>query len=267
MSALPVRPQEAEALASMARGIAHDFNSMLVAIVGYGELAQQCAGKGSPLSRYLDNIMLAANCAHELADRFLAFSRTGLTHRTPSAIQRVVAEALELLKGSLPPCIRLEQALSASNAQVIGDRTQLCRVIMNLCTNAAHAMPKGGVLHVCLEPQRVAASCGCDRGELSVGAYVCLTIGDSGIGIAPEVLGRIFDPSFTTKPVDEGNGLGLWLVDEIVAEFRGAIQVFSSLGLGSTFKIWLPVARESSRRVTRDLYDSSVTPAPHEQKS
>jgi hypothetical protein len=259
MSTLPVRSQKMEALGMRAGGIAHDFNSMLAPIMGYGELAQQCVGEGSPLRRYLDNIMLAASRARELADRILAFSRTGLTHRTPVVIQRVVAEALELLKVSLPPHVRLEQELSASNTRVIGDPTQLHRVITNLCSNAGHAMPKGGVLHARLEPQRVSTSCACSRGELSVGAYVCLTIRDSGTGIAPEILERMFDPFFTTKAVDEGTGLGLWLVDEIVAEFDGAIDVSSTLGVGTTFKVWLPVAAESTRPVTSTQSASDVT--------
>jgi C4-dicarboxylate-specific signal transduction histidine kinase len=129
MSALPVRSQKMEALGTMAGGIAHDFNSTLVPAMGYGELAQQCVGEGSPLRRYLDNIMLAASRPRELADRVLAFGRTGLTHRTPVEIQRVVAEALELLKVSLPPCVRLGQARSASNALVITDPAQLHRII------------------------------------------------------------------------------------------------------------------------------------------
>ena len=129
MSTLPVRSQKMEALGMRAGGIAHDFNSMLAPIMGYGELAQQCVGEGSPLRRYLDDVMLAASRARELADRILAFSRTGLTHRTPVAIQRVVAEALELLKVGLPPYIRLVKALSASDALVIADPMPLHRDI------------------------------------------------------------------------------------------------------------------------------------------
>jgi signal transduction histidine kinase len=130
MSALPVRSQMMEALGTMAGGIAHDFNSMLGPIMGYGELAQQCVGEGTPLRRYPDNIMLAASRPRELADRIVAFSRTEHIHCIPVAFQRVVAEALELLKVSLPPHVRLEQALSASNARVISDPTQLHRVIL-----------------------------------------------------------------------------------------------------------------------------------------
>lgn len=262
---MKARSQKTEALGTMAGGIAHDFNSMLAPIMGYGELAQQCVAEGSPLRRYLDNIMLAASRAHKLADRILAFSRTGLTQRTSIAIQPVVDEALELLKVSLPPHVRLEQTLSASNSRVIGDPTQLYRVITNICSNAEHAMLKGGVLHVRLEPQRVAASYACSRGELSIGPYVCLTIRDSGIGIEPEILERIFDPFFTTKAVDEGTGLGLWLVDEIVAEFNGAIDVSSSVGIGTTFKVWLPVVAESTRPGTSNLYHLAVTAEPRER--
>jgi signal transduction histidine kinase len=136
MSALPVRSQKMEALGTIAGGIVHDFNSMLVPIISYGGLAQQRVGEGSPLRRYLDNIMLAASRPRELADRVLSFGRTGLTHRTPFRFNAWWPRRSNL-KVSLPPYVRLGNALSASNALVIADPAQLHRIIvfkLDLCS-------------------------------------------------------------------------------------------------------------------------------------
>jgi len=236
--------QKMEAVGTLAGGIAHDFNNILGAIVGYGELAQEQAPEGSALRRYLDNIMHAACRARALVDRILGFSRSGLAEQVPIAIQGMVAETLELLQASLPANIRLEKDLSAPDAALIGDETRLHQVTMNLCTNAAQAMPEGGVLRVTLKQLRLAAPRTLSRGQLAAGAYVLVTVGDSGIGIPPEILQRIFDPFFTTKRVGEGTGLGLSLVDGIVADLGGAIEVSSVMGEGTTFRIWLPTTAE-----------------------
>lgn len=244
MSAVPAETR-LEILGTMAGGIAHDFNSMLVPIIGYGELAQQYARDGTPLRRYLDNIMLAASLARELADRVLAFSRSKPATLAPIAVQGLVAGALELIEVSLPTNIRLEKVFLASDTTVVGNEAQLHQIVMNLCGNAAHAMPRGGVLQVRLERSRVAATCTCSRGGLSVGDYVCLAVSDSGTGMAPQILEQIFEPFFTTRPPGEGTGLGLSLVDRIVADCGGAIEVSSVVGGGTTFHVWLPATAES----------------------
>lgn len=241
--------QKMEALGTLAGGIAHDFNNILGSIVGYGELAQQQAPEGSSLRRYLDNVMHAAGRARSLVDRILGFSRTGLAERVPVDIQAVVIETLELLQSSLARNIRLEKSLCAEGATVVGDETQLHQVTMNLCTNALQAMPEGGVLRVALEPVGLAAPLALSRGQLAAGDYVRLTVSDSGAGIRAELLERIFDPFFTTKRVGEGTGLGLSLVHGIIADLRGAIEVSSTTGKGSTFSIWLPKGREIAKPV------------------
>jgi signal transduction histidine kinase/ActR/RegA family two-component response regulator len=244
--------QKMEAIGTLAGGIAHDFNNILGAIVGYGEFAQQQAPEGSALRRYLDNVMHAAGRARALVDRILGFSRSGLAEQVPVAIQRVVAETLELLGASLPPSIRLERELEAPDAALIGDETRLHQVTMNLCTNAAQAMPEGGVLHVRLEQLQLAARRTLSRGHLAAGSYVCLTIRDTGTGIPPEIAGRIFDPFFTTKAVGEGTGLGLAMVDGIILDLGGAIEVSSQVGEGTTFKIWLPTTDQKPRLVAAE---------------
>jgi PAS domain S-box-containing protein len=241
--------QKLEAIGTMAGGIAHDFNNVLGAILGYGELAQQNAAKGSALRRYLDNVMHAAERARLLVEGILGFSRSGIGERAPVNIRSVVGETLELLKASLPERIRIECRIDAGDAAVIGDATYLHQVTMNLCTNAIQAMEHGGVLGVVLERIDVQETRALSRGVLVPGPFVRLTVSDTGAGIPPAVLERMFDPFFTTKSVGEGTGLGLSLVHGIVADLGGAIEVITETGRGTRFEIWLPVAGEISAPV------------------
>jgi PAS domain S-box-containing protein len=248
--------QKMEAIGTLAGGIAHDFNNILGAILGYGELALQHSAEGSALRRYLDNVLHAAGRAKSLVDRILGFSRSGLGERAPVHVQSITEETLELLSASLPAGIRLEQKLSAGNAAVIGDATRLHQVVMNLCTNAFHAMEHGGILSVTLECINLSEPRSLSRGTLAPGPHVRLTVSDSGNGIAPEVFERIFDPFFTTKGVGEGTGLGLSVVHGIVTDLGGAIQVTTQAGRGTTFEVWLPETGEfvdPSSQLVREL--------------
>src|ERR1700733_5049101 len=238
--------QKMEAIGTLAGGIAHDFNNILGAILGYGELAHQQSAEGSPLRRYLDNVMHAAERAQILIERILGFSRSGLGDRAPVNVQFVIEETLELLEASLPAGIRLESSISSGNAAVIGDATYLHQVAMNLCTNAVQAMERGGTLRVILEPIDVTESRALSRGLIHAGSYVRLIVSDTGVGIPPAVLERMFDPFFTTKGVGQGTGLGLSLVHGIVIDLGGAIDVTSKAGEGTTFEIWLPIAGETA---------------------
>src|SRR4029450_11944243 len=171
-------------------------------------------------------------------------------------VQSVIEETLELLAASLAPGVRLERHLDAGDAAIIGDATQLHQVAMNLCTNALQAMENGGVLMVTLDRAAVAQASTLSHGTLPRGAYVRLSVSDTGSGIPAQVLDRIFDPFFTTKGVGEGTGLGLALVHGIVADLGGAIDVSTLEGRGTTFAIWLPIqgeAAQSERDVARAL--------------
>jgi PAS domain S-box-containing protein len=248
--------QKLEAIGTLAGGIAHDFNNILGAILGYGELAHQLSAEGTPLRRYLDNVMHAAERAQMLIERILGFSRSGLGDRAPVNVQFVIEETLELLEASLPAGIRLESTIESGNAAVIGDATYLHQVAMNLCTNAVQAMEKGGTLRVLLECIDVSEPRTLSRGLLNPGTHVRLTVSDTGVGIPAAVLERMFDPFFTTKGVGQGTGLGLSLVHGIVSDLGGAIDVASKAGEGTTFEIWLPVAGEiamPSLQATRAL--------------
>jgi len=236
--------QKMEAIGTLAGGIAHDFNNILGAILGYGELALQEAAQESALRRYLDNVMHATERGKILVERILGFSRSGLGDREPVNVQSVVMETLELLGASLPPGIVLESKIAAGNAAVIGDATYLHQVAMNLCTNAIHAMQGDGKLTVTLERRQLTEESTLARGSLGPGPYVRLVIADTGAGIPPDVLDRMFCPFFTTKEVGEGTGLGLSLVHGIVTDLGGAIDVTTKVGEGTTVEIWLPVAGE-----------------------
>jgi PAS domain S-box-containing protein len=247
--------QKMEAIGTLAGGIAHDFNNILGAILGYGELAQEHSVHDSTLRRYVDNVMHAAGRAKVLVDRILGFSRSGLGERVHVHVQSVVEETLELIAASLPANIRLEKKLDAGDAALIGDSTQLHQVAMNLCTNAVHAMERGGTLTVLLERIRLIENRSLSRGACSPGTYARLIIKDTGAGIAPAVLERIFDPFFTTKDVGEGTGLGLSLVHGIVTDLGGAIDVSTTPGIGTSFEIWLPIATETGKPVVETARD------------
>ncbi|MET0535378.1 MAG: CHASE domain-containing protein [Steroidobacter sp.] len=248
-----------EAMGTLAGGIAHDFNNILGAILGYGELAQNEVQQGSSLRRYVDSVMSAGQRAKSLVARILAFSRSGLGQRLPVHVQSVVAEALDLLSASLPDDVRLERELAADDAAVIGDPTQIHQVVLNLGTNAIHAMKNGGVLGVRLDMATVDVPVTLVTGTIDRGEYVRLAVSDTGLGIEPGLRDRIFDPFFTTKGVGVGTGLGLSLVHGIAADLGGGVDVQSELGRGTTFEVYLPC----SGRVSHTDPEREALPLGH----
>jgi predicted ATPase/signal transduction histidine kinase/CheY-like chemotaxis protein len=234
-----------EAIGRLAGGVAHDFNNILGAILGYGELVQTCLVEGSSGRRHIDQVIQAGARGKGLVDRILAFSRSGIGVRVLVPVQSVVEETLELLAASLPSGVRLEKRLNALHTTVYGDPTQFHQVVMNLCTNAVHAMVRSGELTVALEPSMLTEGRLLSHGALSAGNYVRLSVRDTGSGIPPAVLERMFDPFFTTKRVGDGTGLGLALVHGIVSDFGGVIDVTTQLGVGSVFSIWIPAVGRS----------------------
>jgi len=175
-----------------------------------------------------------------LVEQILSYSRSQRGKRAPTDLGRIVAETLELVRGSLPSGIRLESELPDSPLYVVGDPTQLHQVTMNLCTNACHAMAQGGVLRVALAVEAIEAERVLAHSTLHPGAYARLTVADTGSGMDEATLARIFEPFFTTKEVGKGTGLGLSLVYGIVTDSAGAVDVASAPGRGSTFSIYLP---------------------------
>jgi signal transduction histidine kinase len=192
------------------------------------------------MRRYVNNIMIAGRRAKSLVEHLLAFTSSGPGERIPVHARSVVAEALDLISGSLPAGVRLQSELHAGDAAVMGDPTQIHRAVMNLFTNAIQAMKSGGALTVSLDLLTLADSRAFATATLSRGEYIRLLVRDSGIGIAPEVLEHIFEPFFTTKQAGAGTGLGLSLVQGIVSDLGGAVDVESEPGRGSAFTVLLP---------------------------
>jgi PAS domain S-box-containing protein len=231
--------EKMEAVGRLAGGIAHDFNNVLAGVFAYGEMLFEETPEDSPLRRYAKNVLTAATRGRALVEQILAYSRSQLGKRGPVDVTHVVAETLELLRGSLPTDIRLEVSAPKLPLMVIGDPTQLHQVVMNMCSNAIHAMDGGGTLRVALEAADLVAERALSHGTVGTGCYVRLTIQDSGSGMEAATLSRIFEPFFTTKEIGRGTGLGLSLVYAIVTDAGGAIDVKSALGQGSTFSIYL----------------------------
>lgn len=233
--------QKMESLGTLAGGIAHDFNNILSGILGYTELALEKT-KGSPtLSKYLDEVYGAGLRAAELTKQILTFSRRTDVECTPLKIEPIILQALRLLRSTLPTSIEFEVKIDHKLAPILADPTQIHQVVMNLCTNASHAMePYGGVLGVELTHIEVESGNNQLFGSLAAGDYLKLCVSDSGCGMPPEVMASIFDPYFTTKDLGEGTGLGLSVVHGIVNEYGGTIQVDSSPGKGTTFSLFFP---------------------------
>jgi len=243
MEKLLQEAQKIEAIGTLAGGIAHDFNNILSAIIGYAGLMQLAEiPQDSPLGPYLEGILRAGDRAKDLVSQILTFSQDNEKERRPIQLSFIIKEVIKFLRASLPSTIKIHQDLSKETRTILANSTQMHQVLMNLCTNAAQAMrDQGGSLDVELTEvvldAREAALCP----ELKIGPYVKLTIRDTGHGMSPEILGRIFEPYFTTKAKGEGTGLGLAVTHGIVKNHDGAIYARSELGKGSTFEVYFPV--------------------------
>ena len=236
--------QKLDAIGVLAGGIAHDFNNILVPIFINTELAAFEADKDGPLSRYLKLILEAANRGRELVRQIIAFSRPTEQKRDIIDLVAVIKEASRFLRSSIPRSITIVERFDSASGRVRADPTQISQVLMNLGTNAAYAMrEQGGRLTIGLGDVDVGTDTAALNPELTAGPYVKLTVGDSGVGMTPEVLDRIFDPFFTTKRRGEGTGMGLPVVRGIVKSHGGAITVSSVPGEGTTFEVYFPAAK------------------------
>ncbi len=236
--------QKMESIGTLAGGIAHDFNNILSAIFGYTELAIRESADPKNLKEDLDQILVAARRAKELVQQILAFSRKTEQQKQPLRIALIVKEALKMLRSSIPTSIELRQNIN-SEGTVLADSSQIHQIIMNLCTNAYHAMQEtGGILAVSLKEIELRE--GDDvYGELVPGRYLQFKVSDTGCGISPEIQGKIFEPYFTTKKTGKGTGLGLAVVHGIIKSYHGHIAVYSEQGQGTTFHIYLPLIEET----------------------
>ena len=246
--------QKMEAIGTLAGGIAHDFNNILSAIFGFADIAACDAGDNEEVVDTLEELVGAAQRAKELVKQILAFSRQNKVHKRPLRVQLVAAEACRLLRSTIPTTIKIQTNLSSKCGFVLADATQLHQVLVNLGTNAYHAMEdSGGTLTVDVRQIKLSTIAASALVNINPGPHVEITVQDTGIGMSPKVQERIFDPYFTTKEMGKGTGLGMSTVHSIIADHEGAIQVYSQEGDGTRIIILLPVNKNVlSKRKTED---------------
>jgi len=240
--------QKMEAIGTLAGGIAHDFNNILSAIIGFTDLALCKLSPESEIFRDLENVAKAGRRAKDLVQQILAFSRQKAQEPRPVEIRLIAKEALKLLRATIPANIEIRQQISDRCGAVLADPSQIHQVVMNLCTNAYHAMrEKGGTLGVAIRSACIDANHPLVQElPLSPGSYVELEVSDTGCGMTPEVLQRMFEPYFTTKARGDGTGLGLSMVHGIVKGCGGNIRVETEPGRGSVFTVYFPEAKTDS---------------------
>ncbi len=246
--------EKLKTIGTLAGGIAHDFNNILTPIIGYSHMALGAVPEDSQVHADIERVVKGANRAKELVNQILTFSRRGEFEVSPVHLQLVVEDALKLIEASSPANIEIHPRIDTQCPPVMGDPSQLHQVVMNLCTNAFRAMEKsGGRLNVFLESFEVDTKFTKHRADSYRGKYVKLRIQDTGLGMGPETLERIFEPFYTTREIGEGTGMGLATVHGIIASHGGEIFVDSELGQGTTFDIYLPqTTLEPEKEVSGD---------------
>jgi len=247
--------QKMEAIGTLAGGIAHDFNNILSAVIGYTEIALADVPEDTSQHRNLQEVLKAGSRARDLVKQILTFSRQTEQELKPIKINQIVRESLNLLRASLPTTVKISQDILSDSA-VLADPTQIHQVIMNLCTNAAHALrAKGGQLKIDLSDVVLDGRFIEQHPYLSPGVYIKLRVIDTGHGMEKAIVDRIFDPFFTTKERGEGTGMGLAVVLGIIKSHGGTITVESEMARGSTFNVFLPV-------IMREVDPEARTKAP-----
>jgi PAS domain S-box-containing protein len=234
--------QKMEAIGTLAGGIAHDFNNLLTSIFGNTEVASLKLPTTHPVQDHLQELLHAAHRARDLVNQILIFSRRQEQERRALQLGPIVLEALKLMRATVPTTIEIKTDIGKDQPWVLVDPVQIHQVVMNLCTNAAHAMRDGGRLEVSLTGVQIDAEFARLHPKLHAGLYARLMVTDTGSGIDPKHIDRIFEPFFSTKPQGQGTGLGLSVVHGIMANHDGAITVYSQLGHGTTFRLYFPAA-------------------------
>lgn len=252
--------QKMQAIGTMAGGIAHDFNNIISAILGNVALARLDVPHEGPVQTSLNEIDHAGRRARDLVRQILTFSRNEPPHRVPLQLADVVHETLRLVKVTLPPHVSLQTSIDATAPPVLADATQIEQALLNLCTNAIHAMTEqNGILRVELSFNMRTTDDSMERRSGLRSQHVKLTVSDTGCGMSDATQQRIFEPFFTTKPVGQGTGLGLSVVHGIMRAHVGSVRVKSTLGQGSVFKLYFPVTDTEIEPVNLSPTDSTLS--------
>ena len=256
--------QKMEAIGNLAGGIAHDFNNILTAIIGNAQLAEMELPEPHPARAMLVQTLVASHRAKELVQQILTFSRRQEQKREPTHLGAVVQESIKLLRSVLPSSVQIGTQLPDNLPEILADATQIHQIVVNLATNAAHAMEEqGGRLDIMVDEVTVDREMVSQRPQLKPGRFVRLWVTDTGVGMSEETLQRIFEPFFTTKETGKGTGLGLAVVHGIVQQHDGAIVVFSVPGKGTSFQIYFPVIATSTSGAAQVVASlPSVPPLP-----
>ena len=235
-----LQAQKMEAIGTLAGGIAHDFNNILAGIIGFTEMALEVIPDGTRAHNHLALVLKSGLRGRDLVRQILTFSRKTDYERSPLSMSSVVGETIKLLRAALPAAIRIEMDTSCASDTILANPTEIQQIVMNLCTNAAHAMwEKGGQLTISLSDMDIPP--GSPLGpDLAPGAYLRLSVKDKGTGIDEKVMKRMFDPFFTTKEAGRGTGMGLAVTYGIVKSLKGDISAKSSRGKGTVFQVLLP---------------------------
>lgn len=246
--------QKMEAIGTLAGGIAHDFNNILSIIIGYTELAKYDAQPGSRHAVNLEKVFEAGNRAKELVKQILAFSRQEEISPIPMQLQSLIKEALKMLRSSIPTIIEIRDDIDSKCGVVLADPTQAHQILMNLCTNANHAMEEtGGILRIQLKNTSIGNSKQQLALNINSGEYVELIVSDTGSGIGSDVIDKIFEPYFTTKERGKGTGMGLSIVHGIITDYGGGITVESKLGKGTAFHVYFPTVAKEELLLAKDV--------------
>jgi PAS domain S-box-containing protein len=235
-----------ESIGTLAGGIAHDFNNILGIIVGNTELAIDDVPEWNPARQNMEEIRTASFRARDVVRQLLSFAHQTKLEKKPTNIIPIVKESLKLLRSSIPTSTEIRQNIPIDIDTILADPTQINQVLINLCTNADHAMPDGGIIKVILKNVELGENATAQYHDLNPGRYVNLIVSDTGHGIPKEEIDRIFDPYFTTKEVGKGTGMGLAVVHGIVKGHNGLITVESELEKGTTFSMFFPVVEKEA---------------------
>jgi PAS domain S-box-containing protein len=253
--------QKMEAIGQLAGGVAHDFNNILTALMGYGNLLKMKMREDDPSRLYVDQILTSSEKAASLTQNLLAFSRKQVIKLEPFEINEIIKDARRLLKRLLTEDIELKLKLSDEELTILTDTTQMNQVLLNLATNARDAMPQGGTLTIETKSVELGKDFYFFHGNGESGKYTRISISDTGHGMDDKTKDQIFNPFFTTKDVGKGTGLGLSIVYGIVKQHNGLIDVQSNPGKGTTFHLYFPAASprvEEARKI-----DSPVETPPN----
>jgi PAS domain S-box-containing protein len=236
--------QKMEAIGTLAGGIAHDFNNILSPIIGYTELVLDEINHNSLAFKNLTQVNKAAHRARDLVQQILAFSRQSEKTPKPIMIQYVVNEALKLLRASIPSTVEFKTEINKNCPPVMADPSQIHQIVINLCSNAYHAMKKsGGVISIKVSDVDISDEDALHFGDIKQGNYIRLTVNDTGHGMDRKLVQRIFEPFFTTKEKGLGTGMGLSVVHGIVRDHNGYVDVYSEPNQGTTFHVYLPIIK------------------------